>query len=612
MKWLSTVSVLCVSLLAFAPDRATETQRFGGRYDRLLRDQQKLVDAWILEYSRITGQSLETESIYDSLPLSTRTTFEAVTHALLRTKLTAEDGSSLGNGLDLVQLIEAVHGQIPNTRGDHQFRVYVLLKPDALDLLYKSREFKRTRDNTIYHVSYPICFRQQGGVPSIQVSVTRTGRRADIDVDYRSSGGPLALVNGHLTASNSDVRAGNNYDRHNQRWQGLQDWWQNFLGLFSPQATETKQIAMNVEVPAKPRITDEQPVQEAVYDFYKTWFVDAKPEIALSYLSVRSYACLAEFRSGETLDSGLAALRILQHMRDGLVEYGQPASLEEVMQGIAIYGPESRPVRQDYGRLFGLEHVTDKAAQSADCRVRMRLKLAEQMPTPANIFGDYYISTTRLRKEQGPVTVLTQLWTREEGHWKVISWHLEHPFLAPAVSVVADEHAAPAEVRAAATAPNPNLAKVTETFFDTWLVKRRYEEATAYFAPRTAFCPDIKDAGSVKNFLTQIADELPQRAKLNDLIASVDFSHNHLQKVDHPEGQAFLLTRVSTQLADISECNVGVVSRDATSGDPNFDGKTYQTAFVLKDTDDEGSPVSLLWRLERKHWRIVAATIEAR
>src|SRR5689334_19707662 len=177
MKWLAIISVVCVSFFALASNQTNETRRFGGRYDRLLPEQQKLVEAWIVEYSRITGQSFDTESIYDSLPLSTRSTFEAVTHALLRTKLTADDGSSLGTGLDLVQLVEAVHGQIPNTRGDHQFRVYVLLKPDALDRLYKSREFKRTRDNTIYHVSYPLCFRQQGGVPSIQVSVTRTGRR---------------------------------------------------------------------------------------------------------------------------------------------------------------------------------------------------------------------------------------------------------------------------------------------------------------------------------------------------------------------------------------------------------------------------------------------------
>ena len=68
-------------------------------------------------------------------------------------------------------------------RGDHHFRIYVLLKPDALDRLYRSREFKRTRDRTIFHIGYPINFRQQGGAPSMQVSLTRTGRRADININ---------------------------------------------------------------------------------------------------------------------------------------------------------------------------------------------------------------------------------------------------------------------------------------------------------------------------------------------------------------------------------------------------------------------------------------------
>ena len=37
-------------------------------------------------------------------------------------------------------------------------------------------------------------------------------------MDYRTSGFPSALFNGHLTAQNSDVRAGNNYQGHLQRW----------------------------------------------------------------------------------------------------------------------------------------------------------------------------------------------------------------------------------------------------------------------------------------------------------------------------------------------------------------------------------------------------------
>lgn len=145
--------------------------------------------------------------------------------------MTDSAGRSLGNALSLVKLVESVHGQIPQTRGDEQFRIYVLLQDDALGKLYECTQFRRTADNTVYHAGYPINFRQQGGVPSIQFSITRTGLRADIDVDYRSSSGPKALVDGHLTAGNSDVRAGRNYYRHINRWEGLSDWWHNLFGI---------------------------------------------------------------------------------------------------------------------------------------------------------------------------------------------------------------------------------------------------------------------------------------------------------------------------------------------------------------------------------------------
>ena len=67
-------------------------------------------------------------------------------------------------------------------------------------------EFRRTADNAFFHQGYPISYRQDG-YPSIQISMTQDASRADIDVDYRSSRFPVALVNGHLSAANSDVRA---------------------------------------------------------------------------------------------------------------------------------------------------------------------------------------------------------------------------------------------------------------------------------------------------------------------------------------------------------------------------------------------------------------------
>ena len=65
---------------------------------------------------------------------------------------------------------------------------------------------------------YPLNYREQSGAPSIQVSIALDGRQADIDVDYRSSTFPVMLFNGHLSASNSDVRAGDNAERHAAQW----------------------------------------------------------------------------------------------------------------------------------------------------------------------------------------------------------------------------------------------------------------------------------------------------------------------------------------------------------------------------------------------------------
>ena len=36
---------------------------------------------------------------------------------------------------------------------------------------------------------------------------------------------PQAMFNGHLTSANSDVRAGDNHDKHVGRWGGFVAWW---------------------------------------------------------------------------------------------------------------------------------------------------------------------------------------------------------------------------------------------------------------------------------------------------------------------------------------------------------------------------------------------------
>ena len=151
---------------------------------------------------------------------------------------------------------------------------YVRLAPSALATLARSREFRRSADNTVYHKGYPTSYRGQGGTPSIQVSAALDGRRADIDVDYRASSFPAGLFNGHLSSSNSDVRAGDNFDRHVNRWTGLQNWWRGFFGVRQERALDAAPSTSTLlAIPHVPR-AGKQRVEVMAEDFLRAWLVE--------------------------------------------------------------------------------------------------------------------------------------------------------------------------------------------------------------------------------------------------------------------------------------------------------------------------------------------------
>jgi hypothetical protein len=205
LKRLLAISIaLQFSSSAIAQQATDNPVVISDKYSDLHPEQKRLVDDWFRRFSDLVQKQVSPEEGYNNLPVSTKTTFSGVTHALLRTPLTDESGAPLGNSaITLVEKIDQVLGQVEGSRGDRQFRIYVELKPGAMEILDKSQEFGSEKDNTVYHKGYPICFRSPG-TPSIQVSISRDGKRADIDVDYRSSKFPAALINGHLTASNSE------------------------------------------------------------------------------------------------------------------------------------------------------------------------------------------------------------------------------------------------------------------------------------------------------------------------------------------------------------------------------------------------------------------------
>src|SRR5678815_2324620 len=66
-----------------------------GSYGSLTAAQRQLVDDWVSRFSTATGKAAMPAELYDGLALSTKTTFNAVTHALSLTALTDSAGQSI-------------------------------------------------------------------------------------------------------------------------------------------------------------------------------------------------------------------------------------------------------------------------------------------------------------------------------------------------------------------------------------------------------------------------------------------------------------------------------------------------------------------------------------
>lgn len=58
--------------------------------------QKELVNLWVGEFRKIFNKPADPSAVYDRLPLSARTTFEAVTHALSRSQMTSGSGKLYG------------------------------------------------------------------------------------------------------------------------------------------------------------------------------------------------------------------------------------------------------------------------------------------------------------------------------------------------------------------------------------------------------------------------------------------------------------------------------------------------------------------------------------
>jgi hypothetical protein len=410
-------------------DARVVVRQVRNRYAELEPERQKLFAGYTQTLNAKTGQNQSPDDRFRAMSPSEQTTFDAITHALMRVSLTSADGRALGRALDLVTGVARIAGQQAGRSGDQQFRLYVTLRPDARDTLRQSREFVRAHQNTVYHAGYPYSYRTADGVPSMQFSLAEDGLSADIDVDYRTSKAPQSLFNGHLTATNSDVRAGDNAQRHDRRWNGFVDWWSNVFGgvKFADGAEApggpfgTAPARADAPLPPdRPANASIPEVADAVQEFLTDWLIRRNYTDAQAFLAADVFPCIADSLDldPKTPPDRLrrASLRLLERAAK---EWGRPRDLAEAMNPVFPWNPNVRVTTHAFDRDFTIVEAPTELGTQYECG---GTPPDDFKPSSAPQYGTYYGALLQAVTEGRPGGTIVLLVRRVNDRWRLVAY----------------------------------------------------------------------------------------------------------------------------------------------------------------------------------------------
>jgi len=614
------VFALCLLRFVSAQQPSAPQVIPGAKYSDLAPEQKALVDDWFRRFSEVIRKPLSAEEGYNNLPVSTKTTFGAVTHALIHTTLTDQNGVILGSSaITVIDRVDTVAGKIEGAGSDQQFRLYVVLKPNALEILARSREFARSPDNVTFHKGYPICYRSRNGTPSLQVSATKDGKRGDIDVDYRSSKFPASLVNGHLTAANSDVRSGDNDVRHNQSWSGLSSWWRGILGLQllvkSSEVSDVPASEPAVHANAKPEV--------AVHDFLKSWLQDQRPDLATSYFAESAFWC-REIEGGKPVDLGVAKFSVLMALRDVNTQIGKMAQVSDAIAGVRLSGPRVKLIPQSYDSEFTLYEIREDLAERMKCINQLDPSNLTEKALNSKSFGKYVASVFKFKLPAQEMETVAVLWAKQNDFWKLISYDIEPEFDKYSVpdTTSAAEAASTATPGLTYVAGDKDLVRSATDFLNKWFVLGQPAEAFQYLSSRADACANLyrdddtlapsgpNDAGKlIQAGMQKLLTIVGSVQKLDKAIEAPTVSHPDVRLVKHSNSSAFVLASVPDHMAAVTECQERKPGEELYVPEPatgKVYGNYYAVGFRLRKTLGDSSVLWMVWARENSQWKVIS------
>jgi len=506
-------------------------------------------------------------------------------------------------------------------KGGRQFRIYVQLVPNTMSLLARSKEFKRARDNTVYHKGYPVCFRSAGGAPSIQVSMTRNGILGDIDVDYRSATFPAFLINGHLSASNSVVRAGNNYQRHNQQWAGLTNWWRTLLGLPVSEEPSFAREAKGEVIATTPRIKPNAKPATAVHDFLQSWLVEQEPQEAIAFFADSAFPCM-QLETGEPLDRGMARYKMLMALQDINRRVGKIKDLSAVSVGVHLTGERAKVIKQSYQAEFVLYDVREDLAEHFKCANKLNAKDISLKAARSHAFGKYVGAVFPLQARGESGATIATLWQKRNKYWKFISYDVDPDFVQLRAAAAAPPAKAPTP---AYTQGDKDMIRAAQRFYKDWFVRNRINEAFQYVSPQCYPCVSLykgedsppattaaEQAQLIRTGMENISTAVGSVKNLDEAIRAPELSHPDIKLVKHSDRKAFVIASIPDYMASAAVCTNRKEGGELNlTGSPEATnkGNYYATGMQLVGEEADSGVLWVVWSKADGQWKIVSYAV---
>jgi hypothetical protein len=294
---------------------------------------------------------------------------------------------------------------------------------------------------------------------------------------------------------------------------------------------------------------------------------------------------------------------------------GAQTSLEGLVVGVRLTTPGLRLVKQPHHAQFVVYAVPDDIAGAFDCESKRSLGGRR---SGGRVYGNHFGATLYVKAAQS-ATTLALLWAQDGGYWRIVSWQTEPEGDTEMPGLAAPSVAAPARIAADAS-----LVQAAQQFLESWLVRKDYDTAFSYLAPKAYACyelvraPDqpvatsLDDAGAkIRSGLERAGSEIGTVRSLDDIVQAAEPFHPAVRIMDHRYARSFSLSSIPNALAEAVDCAARSRGTSLPVSDPPPEyGTAFEMTVRVRARGGDPPVLRAMWMKEGGAWRITVYGIE--